>query len=71
MVDKPKETADEKEVTALKSIKIEEKIIEFYSTAAEQSKSLLADVPRVFTLIAKKRDNRKSIVKSLWDKNNN
>ena len=51
------------------SVKIEEKITGFYSTAAEQSKSLIADVSRVFTSIARKRKNRKLIVKSLWDKN--
>jgi len=41
-----------------RSIEIEEKIIEFYSDAAEQSKSLLADVPRVFTMVVKKRGER-------------
>jgi rubrerythrin len=50
-----------------RSIEIEEKIIEFYSTGADQSKTLIADVSRAFTLIAKKRDNRRSIVKSLLD----
>ena len=40
------------------ALEIEEKIIKFYSHAAEQSKSLLADVPRTFTMIAKKRENR-------------
>ena len=51
-----------------RSIEIEGKIIKFYSVAAEQSESLMADVPRTFTFIAKKRDNRRSIVKSLQDK---
>jgi rubrerythrin len=51
-----------------RSIEIEGKIIKFYSAAAEQSESLMADVPRAFTFIAKKRDNRRSIVKSLQDK---
>jgi len=41
-----------------RSIEIEEKIIEFYSDAAEQSKSLLADVSRVFTMVVKKRGER-------------
>ena len=41
-----------------RSIEVEEKIIEFYSDAAEQSKSLLADVPRIFAMVAKKRGER-------------
>ena len=40
------------------AVEIEKKIIKFYSDAAEQSKSLMADVPRAFTLVAKKRENR-------------
>ncbi len=40
------------------AVKMEEKIIEFYSDAAEQSKSLMADVPRAFTTVAKKRSSR-------------
>ncbi|RLC62120.1 MAG: hypothetical protein DRI01_07395 [Chloroflexi bacterium] len=51
--------------TALdKAVEIEEKMIKFYSDAAEQSKSLMADVPRAFTLIAKKRESRESKLKS-------
>lgn len=41
-----------------KALGIEGKIIKFYSDAAEQSKSLMADVPRVFTMVAKKRKDR-------------
>jgi rubrerythrin len=41
-----------------RAVEIEEKMIKFYSDAAEQSKSLMADVPRVFTMIAKKGNNR-------------
>ena len=41
-----------------KAIDIEDKIIRFYTDAAEQSKSLMADVPRAFMLVAKKRGNR-------------
>jgi len=48
-----------------KALEIEEKIIKFYSDAAEQSKSLMADIPRAFVMVAKKRDNRKAILKSL------
>lgn len=48
-----------------KAIEIEEKILRFYSLAAEQSKSLMADVPRAFRLVAKKREKRLSTLKSL------
>jgi len=47
------------------AIEIEEKIKRFYSEAASQAKSLLADLPRVFALIAKKRESRSLILKSL------
>jgi len=40
------------------AIDMEEKIMKFYTVAAEQSKSLLADVPRVFSAAAKKRGER-------------
>lgn len=48
-----------------KAIKIEEKIIKFYSDAAEQSKSLMADVPRAFKMVARKRALRKEKLVSL------
>ncbi len=51
-----------------KAIEIEEKIIKFYSDAAEQSKSLMADVPRVFTMVAKKRSSRIPNLRSLFGK---
>ena len=51
-----------------KAVAIEDKIIKFYLDAAEQSKSLLADVPRTFKMIARKRDNRLSMLKSLAGK---
>jgi len=51
-----------------RAIEIEEKIIKFYSDAAEQSKSLMADVPRAFKMVAKKRANRQSTLKALLDK---
>ena len=41
-----------------KAIKLEEKIRKFYLDAAEQSKPLMADLPRLFVVIAKKRDSR-------------
>jgi rubrerythrin len=37
------------------ALAMEARMIKFYSDAAEQSKSLMADVPRTFALIAKKR----------------
>jgi len=51
-----------------KAVEIEEKMIKFYSDAAEQSKSLMADVPRAFTLIARKREGRESKLRSLLGK---
>ena len=51
-----------------RAIAMERKIIEFYSDAAEQSKALLADVPRAFALIAKKRSNHISKLSSLVEK---
>ncbi len=51
-----------------RAIKIEEIISRFYSDAAEQSKSLMADVPRAFRLVAKKRANRQEKLKSLLEK---
>ena len=44
---------------------MEEKILKFYQVAAEQSKFLMADVPRTFTLVAKKRNQRIEKLKSL------
>lgn len=40
------------------AIRMEEKILNFYETAADQSMSLMADVPRNFKLVAKKRKKR-------------
>ncbi len=40
------------------AVEIERKIIKFYSDAAEQSKPLMADVPRAFMMVARKRENR-------------
>jgi RNA-splicing ligase RtcB len=44
---------------------IEEKILDFYHVAADQSMSLMADVPRNFKIVAKKRKNRIPTLKSL------
>ena len=51
-----------------RAIEVEEKMIEFYSVAAQQSKSLMADVPRAMAIIARKRDSRKEALKSLLSK---
>jgi len=52
-----------------RAIDIEENIVKFYLDAAEQAKSLMADVPRAFKIIAKKREkNRKIALKSLLRK---
>ena len=48
-----------------KAIKIESKITQFYSDAAEQSQALMADVPRVFKLIARKREERRPKLEAL------
>ena len=48
-----------------KAIEIEEKMKGFYEDAAEQSKSLMADVPRVFVRIATKRGERIAKLKAL------
>lgn len=50
-----------------RALEMEEKIVKFYSDAAEQSKSLMADVPRVFALIARKRQGREAQLRSLPD----
>jgi len=51
-----------------KAIDLEEKIGGFYSDAAEQSKALMADVPRAFMLIVKKRAKRGPELRSLLAK---
>ena len=52
--------------TALgRAIELEEKIEEFYTVAEEQSKSLMADVPRAFMMVVKKRGNRVARLRSL------
>ncbi len=51
-----------------KAIAIEELIVTFYNDAAEQSKSLMADVPRTFRLVVKKRELRKPKLMELQKK---
>ena len=50
------------------ALAMEEKILKFYGIAAEQSKHLMADVPRNFTLVAKKRNERIPKLKELLEK---
>lgn len=47
-----------------KALALEEKIIEFYDVAADQSMSLMADVPRNFKIVARKRKDRIARLKS-------
>jgi len=51
-----------------KAIEIEETVIKLYSDAAEQSRSLMADVPRNFMMLAKRRSNRILKLRSLVEK---
>ena len=50
------------------ALDMEEKIARFYADAAEQSKSLMADVPRTFKMVAKKRNDRIPKLRSLIEK---
>lgn len=50
------------------TIKMEEIMLKFCQTAAEQSKHLMADVPRAFSLVAKKRNERIPRLKELLEK---
>lgn len=50
------------------AIKMEEKIQKFYLDSAEMSKSLLADIPRLFEKVAKKRDKRMMQLESFYNK---
>ena len=51
------------------AIAVEDTIIKFYSDAAEQSKPLMADVPRAFAIIARKRtESRKPQLMALTNK---
>lgn len=51
--------------TLRQALAMEEKIIGFYTEAAEQSRALMADVPRTFLLVARKRDTRKTKLQEL------
>ena len=51
-----------------RTIRMEEKIEKFYLDAAEQSQSLMADVPRTFKIVAKKRAKRQVTLRELINK---
>jgi rubrerythrin len=47
------------------AIDMEQKLISFYTDAAEQSEAFMADVPRTFLIVAKKRKNREDKLRAL------
>jgi len=47
------------------AVRMEETLVRFYTDAAKQSESLMADVPRAFMLIVRKRNERLVKLKSL------
>jgi hypothetical protein len=51
--------------TLKQALTIEDKITAFYTEAAQQSGALMADVPRTFLLVAKKRAARIAKIKQL------
>jgi rubrerythrin len=51
-----------------RAVEIEERVVKFYSDAAAQSKSLMADVPGALKMVAKKRSHRPSTLRSLLGK---
>lgn len=63
-------TEGDKQADCIKqALIIEETIIKFYKEAAEQSRSLLADVPRTFLLIVKRREQRMISLQSMSKSN--
>jgi len=48
-----------------RAVELEQTLIRFYETAAEQSKSLLADVPRAMQQILKKKHRRLDVIKGI------
>ena len=48
-----------------KALAMEETIVDFYATAAEQSMSLMADIPRTFKIVVRKRGGRVDRLKGL------
>ena len=63
----PLETAEAESVAQAleKALEMENRAKCFFTDAAEQSRSLMADVPRALSILARKRHDRISILKSL------
>lgn len=55
------------EVALNRATEIEEKIIQFYTDAAEQSRPLMADIPQAFSLIARKKKQRLEKIQTMSD----
>jgi hypothetical protein len=51
--------------TLNQALDMEQKLISFYTDAAEQSKAFMADVPRTFLIVAKKRKDREHKLEAL------
>jgi rubrerythrin len=47
------------------AIDMEKKVVSFYTDAAEQSKAFMADVPRTFLIVARKRKDREDKLRAL------
>jgi rubrerythrin len=47
------------------AIDMEQKLVSFYTDAAEQSKAFMADVPRTFLIVVKKRKGREDKLRTL------
>jgi len=47
------------------AVEMEQKLLSFYSDAAEQSKAFMADVPRTFLIVAKQRKKREDKLRAL------
>jgi len=56
------------EEAVAEALSTEEKIIGYYRVAADQSKHLMADIPRSFNLVAKKRGERIEKIRALIGK---
>ncbi len=48
-----------------KALELEAKMVAFYEDGAEQSMSLMADVPRAFKKVAQKREQRQAVLKGM------
>ena len=48
-----------------KALAMEETIVDFYTTAADQSMALMADIPRTFKIVVRKRSGRLDRLKGM------